>query len=1539
MEDSNLLPKTPLNTPAEDINYLINTEPVPENLEPTFYKFGRRLLSPNLGVGLTPFTTFVPILNSAPTIPSKVISENPVIPLAPSIPSSGGILSEHPTNSPNIPTPSSPVVDTPVPASSLPNINPSIPIVVRTPSIVVPSPIPINSPIIVNPTIPSGTPSESPLVNLDTPRIPINTTPPVVVVATTNPIPSPNTSTAVLPVVNPPVIATSPLVPPVIVTTPPSVPIVSTPSVPVSTAPVTPVVIIITPVVTPTTTSVPTSTIPVVVRIPVVTTPAPIIVSPVVAPTSPAVPVVSNPSVPIVNTQTPTTPIVVSHSINPTVPVLPGIPVITPIPVVTPPSVPTSPVTSIPTVGNPVLPPTQSPTVLVSPTTGLPVPTGPLITPPLSGPSVPVGVSTGPIITPQSSGVPIPPRVIVTPIVIPPVVPITTPIVKTPTGPVVPIITPQLPTGTLTPNKTTYRESDVARFTVTGNSSTSVLTKIELYRGTEVIYTTNLTSFVFSWTIPLGISSITAKFYDLVGGTFITDPFVINAEAFSVVPSIVISATRFNVFVGESTSIITSITDPTNQVLARSIEIDTDPSIVFLTDNYDLILTSGNKSINVTLTLRDGTTIISNSIIITVKELNIPPTVALTPNKTNPLLGEVVTFTVIIGNLNSAVKLVELLLGSKVIGTLTKGPYVFTYNKLLQGNNNLTARVTDSFNLVGISDLLVLFCDSINSAPHILITSSVSLPKAGDNLIIKCDVGDIDNNLSKVDLYYNNVFVSSRSAGPFSFVTEKLTGGLNSFYAIATDSKGASTKSNVINFTLAALTNPPTINIQGIVAQVSSGFPYLPFKVIATDIESDLIKISIKVVEVSTYTYLYESVPTASIINKVPTPRVAGFYHFQATAYDLAGNITTSQLVSFEVSNVISALVITTSEPDLVTPSTIYEFDYSYINKVESPSGFTIIDSFGNNIGLNYVDSSTRNYYLYASCIDVALKKVYLPIANFSALVTSFQLADSNSGLYSNILYFKVQPPFEVILIGAHSRNTLETIKFSYVLSPDIPISNVIFYTGGQGLNGTVINNSSPIPTTGFYINTDTKIITITPETLYRTNTYIYFYINNYSLNCPTIPIEIIDNRFLVTLVGGNFRSTGEDLIFNYTLDPDVPIANCFLDTNLYPEYSPTVVTSGQTSTDLFLIDEVAKTFTMKAGFLDPNINIFYFYINDYNLYAPDINITLFSPGFGVDILNGSNLQIQNDIQYAYHMDVVVPITSLVAITSDGTQYIVNPVGSSNPNSGLTYDPVAKTILSKGDLFSTLITSIYFNLNSGTLSNLNTFVIQDNRIYVILYGNASRDINQAGDFYASVILGTPITSLTLTTDKGFTLTGAIYTSDVYSSYSDSFYIQTYQNSMLIKAGELPADTTSVTFYFNGHSSKIIPISFTGTLTPTAPSFPFYLTSQFLYNEIEVSYFARNDYPPSPFTDLLVGILIPKSNLVRIAPAFQTTWISFEASRGTLLGIFNENINFISDFDFFEATLLVNGQNRLMHLYRLKNQIGTDSQINITLKFL
>jgi hypothetical protein len=192
---------------------------------------------------------------------------------------------------------------------------------------------------------------------------------------------------------------------------------------------------------------------------------------------------------------------------------------------------------------------------------------------------------------------------------------------------------------------------------------------------------------------------------------------------------------------------------------------------------------------------------------------NVAPAVTLTSpaNNANFTAPATVNLAATATDTDGTIAKVEFYNGATKLTTVSGSPYTYAWTNVAGGNYTLTAKATDDKGAITTSAATAI---SVNRAPTVTLTAPANgtLLAAPANISLAATASDPDGTISKVEFYNGGTKLATDTTSPYSFSWTNVGIGTYALTAQATDNKGATTISNVVNVTVGA-NKPPAVTL------------------------------------------------------------------------------------------------------------------------------------------------------------------------------------------------------------------------------------------------------------------------------------------------------------------------------------------------------------------------------------------------------------------------------------------------------------------------------------------------------------------------------------------------------------------------------------------------------------------------------------------------------------------------------------------------------------------------------------------------------
>ena len=234
------------------------------------------------------------------------------------------------------------------------------------------------------------------------------------------------------------------------------------------------------------------------------------------------------------------------------------------------------------------------------------------------------------------------------------------------------------------------------------------------------------------------------------------------------------------------------------QFFLNGVSIGTDNTAPY---SATFVAATGTQTITAVATDNDCASTTSSAVVVTVAP-NQAPTITLSA-PTTAIAGTTVTFTATASDVDGSVAQVQFFVNNVSVGIDNTAPYSVTYTTTLGSNQQVRAVATDNLGLTGNSNVV-----NMNVLANVPPTCSLTSPLAGSSFIapavitVSASASDSDGSVTQVEFFVNNVSIGIDATAPYS-VAYTSTPGTKAFKAVATDSNGATTTSNIVSLDIA----------------------------------------------------------------------------------------------------------------------------------------------------------------------------------------------------------------------------------------------------------------------------------------------------------------------------------------------------------------------------------------------------------------------------------------------------------------------------------------------------------------------------------------------------------------------------------------------------------------------------------------------------------------------------------------------------------------------------------------------------------------
>ncbi len=381
------------------------------------------------------------------------------------------------------------------------------------------------------------------------------------------------------------------------------------------------------------------------------------------------------------------------------------------------------------------------------------------------------------------------------------------------------VISNQLPSVSIVAptNGATFANFSTISITATASDADGALTRLEVFDGTNKLGQSSTSPLNLTWSnVTAGVHILTARAIDNWSGTNVSAATTITVLS-NLPPTVsIVSPTNGSTFFSAFNISVTATASGNNATITL-LELFDGASKLTQTTNGSLIYVWTNASIGShTLAARatDSQLTSNTSAPISIVVTNPPPSVAIT----NPPAGSlfIETSNILIkaqaSDVNGTIAKVDFFAGSTRLGQATVSPFDFIWTNVTAGDYALTAWATDNNGASNVSAAVNI--SVTNPPPFLAITNPINgsffLPNS--NIVIKATAIDTNGTVAKVEFFSGPNRLGQITNSPFNFTWTNVPVGNYSLMARATDNKGASNNSAIVNITVSP-NNAPTATI------------------------------------------------------------------------------------------------------------------------------------------------------------------------------------------------------------------------------------------------------------------------------------------------------------------------------------------------------------------------------------------------------------------------------------------------------------------------------------------------------------------------------------------------------------------------------------------------------------------------------------------------------------------------------------------------------------------------------------------------------
>ncbi len=467
-----------------------------------------------------------------------------------------------------------------------------------------------------------------------------------------------------------------------------------------------------------------------------------------------------------------------------------------------------------------------------------------------------------------------------------------------------------------------YTAPAAVTIAATAADSDGTIAKVEYYNGATLLGTSTAAPYSFTWSnVAVGSYSLTAKAYDNAGAAATSAAVAITVKAANVAPTVSLTGPAANANYAAPASLVITATAADSDGTIAKVEYYNGTTLLgtstaapyyFAWSNVAV----GSYSLTAKATDNNGAVSTSAAVAITVKAVNVAPTVSLLAPTANATFTAPANMVIIAeaGDADGSITRVEFYNGTTLLGANfgNMGPFGQGWNNVPAGTYSLTAKAYDNLGGVTTSAAVAITVKAANAAPTVSLTApaanaSYTAPAA---VTITANAADSDGTIAKVEYYNGTTLLGTSTAAPYSYTWSNLTAGSYSLTAKATDNTGAVTTSAAVAITVKAANVAPTVSLTAPAANASYTAP-AAVTITATAADSDGTISKVEYYNGATLLGTSTAAPYSFTWSNV----AVGSYTLTAKATDNTGAVTTSAAVDITVKAANAAPTVNLTAP------------------------------------------------------------------------------------------------------------------------------------------------------------------------------------------------------------------------------------------------------------------------------------------------------------------------------------------------------------------------------------------------------------------------------------------------------------------------------------------------------------------------------------------------------------------------------------------------------------------------------------------------
>jgi gliding motility-associated-like protein len=469
-------------------------------------------------------------------------------------------------------------------------------------------------------------------------------------------------------------------------------------------------------------------------------------------------------------------------------------------------------------------------------------------------------------------------------------------------------------------NNAQFTSGSTVSLIAAATDTDGTISKVEFYNGTTKLGEDTAAPYSFGWqnTVP-GSFTITAKAIDNRGATSTSSPLSIIIQPLNTAPQVRITSPANNASVNYGAPIMINAegSDTEGQIAKVEFFQGTTKLSEDISSPFSFSWTNvpaGKYSLSAKAFDDKGLSTTSSIVNIIVQAANTAPVVNIISPSNNSSVeyGSQISIAANASDASGTITKVEFYNGSNKLGEDSSSPFTFQWSNIAAGTYSLTAKAFDDKGLSTSSSIVNITVQAANTAPVVNITSpsNNSSVEYGSQISISANATDATGTITKVEFYNGSNKLGEDSSSPFTFQWSNVAAGTYSLTAKASDDKGLSTNSSIVNITVQAANTVPAVTITSPSHNTSVEYgTYISIAANATDATGTVTKVEFysgnnKIGEDNTSPFAF-----------LWTNAAAGTYSLTAKAFDDKGLTTTSSAVNITVQPVNTEPVVKITSP------------------------------------------------------------------------------------------------------------------------------------------------------------------------------------------------------------------------------------------------------------------------------------------------------------------------------------------------------------------------------------------------------------------------------------------------------------------------------------------------------------------------------------------------------------------------------------------------------------------------------------------------